>query len=383
MPLDTAGATMRTPAEVPSGESTITRIALLVAAVVGPLAAAPEESPRVSVYNWSEYIDEETLPEFESETGIAVTYDVYDSNTILERRLQEASAGYDVVVPSGSFLARQIQTGAFQELDKSRLGTLNNLDPTIMAQVQRWDPGNRFAVPYLWGTTGFTYDAGEIATRHVDAPTQSWRMLFDPGVVSRFADCGVVLLDGPDEVVPAALNYLGEDPDTHDANVIARAEPLLRAIRPFIRYFHNSSQIQDLANGEICLAMGWSGDMLQARRRATESETGVAVHYAIPDEGALMWFDLMAIPASAPHPGNAHRFIDHILRPNVTARISNHVFYANANALANPHLARALIEDPSIYPSSEVQTRLYVVRPYPANVQRFVDQLWARIRDGS
>ena len=252
-----------------------------------------------------------------------------------------------------------------------------------MAQVRRWDPGNRFAVPYLWGTTGFAYDAAEIAARLANAPTQSWRMLFDPSVVSRFADCGVVLLDAPDEVVPAALNYLGENPDTHDVDVIAKAEPLLRAIMPFIRYLHNSSQIEDLANGEICLAMGWSGDMLQARRRARESGTDVAIHYTIPDEGALMWFDLMAIPADAPHPGNAHPFIDHILRPDIIARISNHVFYANANAQADPHLAPTLNGDPSIYPLPEVQTRLYVTRPYPASVQRFVGRLWAGVRDGS
>ena len=353
-----------------------------VSAVAAFLAAATAlaEDAVVNVYNWSDYIDEEILAEFEAETGIKVVYDVFDSNNILETKLLTGSTGYDVVVPSGTFLARQIQAGVFQKLDKSRLPNIGNMDEAIMARVRQWDPENSHAVNYMWGTTGFGLNTQKIAARDANAPTGSWRLLFDPEVVSKFADCGVYLMDEPDEVIPAALNFIGEDPDSHDTDVIAKAEPVLMAIRPHIRRFHNAAQINDLANGDICLAMGWSGDMLQARDRAYEAENDVEIEYVIPDEGALMWFDMMAIPADAPHPGNAHRFIDYIMRPEVIAKASNYVFYANGNAAATAHLDPELIEDPGIYPPDTARARLYVTSPYPAEVQRFVTRLWTRVK---
>ena len=205
-------------------------------------------------------------------------------------------------------------------------------------------------------------------------------MLFDPDVVAKFADCGVYMMDEPDEVVPAVLNFIGEDPNSHDTDVIAKVEPVLLAIRPHIRRFHNSAQINDLANGDICLSMGWSGDMLQARDRAYEAENGVDIAYVIPDEGALSWFDMMAIPADAPHPGNAHKFIDYILRPEVIAKASNYVYYANGNAASTPLLDAEITEDPGIYPTDEARKGLYVTNPYPLKVQRFITRMWTRIK---
>ena len=353
---------------------------VVAAALLAATTAFAEEEAVVNVYNWSDYIDEEILTEFEAETGIKVVYDVFDSNNILETKLLTGSTGYDVVVPSGTFLARQIQAGIFQPLDKSQLANLGNMDETIMSVVSQWDPDNQYAINYMWGTTGFGYNIDKIAERAPDAATSSWGMLFDPDVVSQFADCGVYMMDEPDEVVPAVLNYIGEDPNSHDTDVIAKVEPVMLAIRPHIRRFHNSAQINDLANGDICLTMGWSGDMLQARDRAWEAENNVEIAYVIPDEGALSWFDMMAIPADAPHPGNAHTFLDYIMRPEVIAKASNYVYYANGNAASTPLLDAEITEDPGIYPTEEARKGLYVTNPYPPKVQRFITRMWTRIK---
>lgn len=353
-------------------------LAALVSALV--VSSAGAEPPVVRVHNWSDYIDPKILTDFEAETGIGVVYETFDSNRALEDRLLAGNSGYDVVVPSGSFLARQIGKGVFRPLDKDRLSNMGNMDPAIMARVRRWDPENRHAVPYMWGTTGIGFDTETIAARDPAAPVRSWRMLFDPGTVSKFADCGVWLLDAPDEVIPAALIYLGENPDSPDPGVIARAGPVLRAVRPYIRRFSNSAQIEALAKGEICLAMGWSGDMLQARERARAAGKGVRIDYAIPEEGALMWFDMMAIPADAPRPGNAHRFIDYLMKPEVIARVSNYVFYANANAAATRHLDPGLAGDPAVHPPPGVRKRLHVTGPWPEEVRRFADALWERVK---
>ncbi len=352
----------------------------IAAAALLAATSAFAEDAVVNVYNWSDYIDEDILTEFEAETGIKVVYDVFDSNNILETKLLTGSTGYDVVVPSGTFLARQIQAGVFQPLDISQLANIGNMDETIMARVSQWDPDNTYAVNYMWGTTGFGYNTEKVAARDAEAPTGSWRMLFDPEVVAKFADCGVYVMDEPDEVIPAVLNYLGEDPNSHDTDVIASAEPVLLAIRPHVRRFHNSAQINDLANGDICLTMGWSGDMLQARDRADEAGNNVEIAYVIPQEGALMWFDMMAIPVDAPHPANAHRFIDYIMRPDVIAKASNYVYYANGNAASTLLLDAEVTEDPGIYPPDEVRAKLYVTNPYPPKVQRFVNRLWTRIK---
>ena len=358
------------------------RILLTAAAVLLAVTGSLAEDGRVHVYNWTDYIDKRILVEFEAEAGIRVVYDVFDSNRTLEARLLSGNTGYDVVVPSGGFLARQIQAGLFQPLDKSRLPNLRHMDGTIAARVRQWDPGNRYAVTYMWGTTGIGFDSAKVAARDPGAPTGSWRMLFDPAVVSKFADCGVVLLDEPGEVIPAVLNFLGLDPASQDVGVIARAEPVLKAIRPHVRGFFNAAQIDRLAGGEVCLVMGWSGDMLQARKRASEAGNDVRIVYAIPDEGAQMWFDMMAIPADAPRPANAHRFIDYLMRPEVIAKASNHVLFANGNAAATAHLNPELLADPGIYPPASVRDKLYVTQPYPAEVERFMAVLWSRIKGG-
>jgi len=358
------------------------RMALTIVAVLLAAAAALAGDRTVHVYNWTDYIDKAILAEFEAETGIKVVYDVFDSNRTLETKLLAGNTGYDVVVPTGSFLARQIRARLFQPLDKSRLANIRHMDESIAARVRQWDPGNRYAVTYMWGTTGIGYDRAKVAARHPRAPTNSWSMLFDPKVVARFADCGVYLLDEPEEVVPAVLNYLGLDPASHDTAVIVRAEPVLKAVRPHVRAFHNTAQMDGLANGNACLAMGWSGDMLQARERAGAAGNETRIAYVIPEEGAQMWFDLMAIPADAPRPGNAHRFIDYILRPEVIAKASNHVFYANGNAAAKAHLDRELLEDPGVHPPPSVRKKLYVTHPYPVETEWFVTSLWNRIKEG-
>ncbi|SLN16399.1 polyamine ABC transporter substrate-binding protein [Oceanibacterium hippocampi] len=334
----------------------------------------------VHVYNWSDYIDEEILSDFEQETGIKVVYDVFDSNDILETKLLTGGTGYDVVVPTGTFLNRQIQAGVFQPLDKSKLPNIANMDPAIMKRVAIHDPDNKYAVNYMWGTTGIGYNVDKIKERMPDAPVDSWRMIFDPEVVSKFADCGIQILDAADELIPAALNYIGENPDSHDPDVIAKAEPVLKAIRPYISKFHSSEYISALANGDICLAVGWSGDVLQARDRAAEAGNNVSVEYTIPKEGTLMWFDNLAIPADAPHPDNALAFINYLMRPEVIAKATNYVYYANGNKASKSLVDPEVTGDPAIYPSDEVVDRLYVTTPYDRKSQRIVTRLWTNLK---
>ncbi len=346
-------------------------------------SAAPAEQPVVNVYNWSDYIDEDILAEFEAETGIRVVYDVFDSNDILETKLLAGGSGYDVVVPTGTFLARQIRAGVFRKLDKSKLTNIGNVWDVVARRTTTYDPDNAYSVNYMWGTTGIGYNEEMIAARMPDAPVDSWALVFDPDIVSKFADCGVHMLDAGDEMIPAALHYLGEDPNSHDPAVIAKAEAVLMAIRPYIQKFHSSEYINALANGDICLAVGWSGDVLQARDRADEAENGVSVAYSTPKEGALMWFDQMAIPADAPHPNNAHTFIDYILRADVMARASNYVYYANGNKASQALLDEEVIGDPAIYPTAEALERLYTTTPYDPATQRVVTRLWTNVKNAS
>ena len=337
----------------------------------------------VNVYNWSDYIDEQILEDFTAETGISVVYDTFDSNDILETKLLAGGTGYDVVVPSGTFLARQIQAGVFQELDKAQLPNIEHVWPEIAERIAKFDPGNAHAVNYMWGTTGFGYNIDMIKERMPDAPVDSWAMILDPEVVSKFQDCGVHFLDAADELIPAALNYLGMDPDSKDAEEIEQAAAHLEKVRPYVQKFHSSEYINGLANGDICLAVGWSGDVLQARDRAAEAENNVNIDYVIPKEGALMWFDNLAIPADAPNVAEAHAFIDHILRPEVIAKASNYVYYANGNIASKPMLEDDVINDPAIYPDDEVIGRLYTTTPYDPRTQRVVTRAWTRIKTGS
>ncbi len=354
-----------------------------LAAVALSAGAAAAQDKVVNVYNWSDYIDESILAEFEKETGIKVVYDVFDSNDILETKMLAGNSGYDVVVPSGTFLQRQIQAGVFQPLDKSKLPNLENMWPMIMERTQKFDPGNEHAVNYMWGTTGIGYDVDAVQERLGTDTIDSWSVVFDPEQISKFADCGVHILDAADEMIPAALNYLGKDPDSKETADIEEAGALLEKIRPYVTDFNSSAYINALADGDACLAVGWSGDILQARDRAEEAGNGVNVAYAIPEEGALMWFDMLAIPKDAPHPENALTFVNYMMDPEVIAKASNYVYYANGNQASQPLLNEDVVGDPAIYPSAEARENLYVTSPYGPREQRVVTRLWTKIKTGS
>ncbi|MDZ7823603.1 MAG: polyamine ABC transporter substrate-binding protein [Ahrensia sp.] len=337
----------------------------------------------VNVYNWSDYIDEEILAEFTAETGIKITYDVFDSNEILETKLLAGSTGYDVVVPTGTFLARQIQAGVFQALDKSKLTNLVNMDPAISSRLEKYDPGNAYAINYMWGTTGIGYNVGKVKEAlGADFAVNTWDVVFNPEIAAKLKDCGIYMLDTSEEIISAALNYLGLNPDSNAAEDIAKAEELLLSVRPNVRKFHSSEYINALANGDVCVAVGWSGDILQARDRAAEANAGVEVEYAIPTQGALMWFDNMAIPADAKNVAEAHEFLNFIMRPEVMAKASNYVYYANGNAASKPFLAEDVIGDPAIYPSDETVQRLYTISPKDQQTQRLLTRAWTKIVSG-
>ncbi|MBJ3777845.1 polyamine ABC transporter substrate-binding protein [Acuticoccus mangrovi] len=356
---------------------------LAVAASLTALLVAPAAGQEVvNVYNWSDYIDESVLGDFTAETGIEVRYDVFDSNEFVEAKLLAGSTGYDVVVPTAYFLSRQIRAGVFAPLDKSKLSNLGNLWDKITKETATYDPGLEYAIPYMWGTTGLGYVEEKILERMPDAPVDSWDMLFDPDVVSKFADCGIHVLDAQSDVLPIAMNYLGLDPNSKDPNDIRAGAELVAKIRPFVQKFDSSEYINALANGDICLAVGWSGDVLQARDRADEADNGVTVVYSIPKEGAPMWFDMMAIPADAPHMDNALKFIDFILRPEVIAKATNYVNYANANAASREFVDEGVLGDPAVYPPDEVQETLFTTTELPPRVQRVATREWTRIKTG-
>ena len=348
------------------------------------LSAGMATADEVRVYNWSDYIDEALLEKFEAETGLDLIYDVFDSNEVLETKMLAGSSGYDVVVPSGTFLQRQISAGAFQKLDMSKLSNSGNIWDVITQRTAQYDPGNAFSINYMWGTTGIGVNMGKVTQiLGEDAPVGSQALLFDPANMEKLAACGVHILDAPGEVIPAVLAYLGEDPDSHDPDVIAKVEPVLNAISPYVQKFHSSEYINALANGDICVAFGWSGDVLQARDRAWEADNGIEIAYNAPVEGALMWFDQMAIPADAPNPEGAHLFLDFILDAQNMADASNYVYYANGNLASQPLLVEDVIGDTAIYPDEKTLESLYTTTPYDARVQRTVTRLWTKIKSGT
>lgn len=336
----------------------------------------------VNVYNWSDYIAEDTVAKFEAETGIKVNYDVFDSNELVEAKLLAGNSGYDVVVPSGFFLERQVAAGLFQKLDKSKLPNLANMDPAIMEETAAHDPGNEHSVDYMWGTTAIGYNVGKVTERLGDQPADTWDVVFKPELVSKLADCGVTLLDAPAEVVATALNYLGLDPNSESPDDLKKAEELLLSIRPHVRYFNSSQYIDDLGNGEVCLSIGYSGDVFIAQAAAAEANAGVEVAYVIPKEGALKWFDLFAIPADAPHVDNAHKFIDFMLRPDIAAANTNYVFYASGNKAALDLIDPEVKEDPAIYPTAEVAAKLFPLKAHSPDYDELLTEAWQRIKAG-
>ncbi len=359
-------------------------IAGVAAALLALALPAYAEAPELHVYNWSDYIAPDTIANFTKETGIAVTYDVYDGNEVLEAKLLAGASGYDVVVPSASpFMAREIKAGAFRELDKSKLPDLKDLDPAMLALVAAADPGNRYGVPYLWSVTGIGYNRTLVEKAlGAGARTNTLALLFDPANAKKLADCGMSLLDTPQEVFPAALAYLGLDPRSRDLGDFDKASALIAKIRPYVRKFHSSQYINDLANGDICVALGYSGDVVQARNRAADAKNGVIIDFRVPKEGAQFSIDMLAIPKDAPHPDNALKYIDYILRPAVIAAISDAVSYPNPNLAAENLVKPEIRDDPGIYPPADVRKVFYVDLPAPRDYERARMLAWNRVKAG-
>ncbi len=348
------------------------------------LIAAPAAAEgTLNIYNWSDYIAEDTLEKFTAATGIAVNYDVYDSNEVLEAKMLAGNSGYDLVVPTSDFLQRQIAAGAYQPLDKTKLPNLANMDPDLMDAASAYDPDNAHSVIYMWGTTGIGYNVDKVTEiLGEDAPVDSWALVFEPENMEKLSACGVSFLDAPTEILPAAINYAGGDPMTTEAEDFEKAEAVLERVRPYIRYFHSSQYISDLATGEICVAGGWSGEVFIAAARAEEAGNGFAIGYSIPNEGALGWYDMLAIPVDAPNPEAAHAFINFVMEPQITADITNYVWYANANAASMPLVEEDIKSDPGIFPTDAAKANLWSSVAYDSRLDRTVTRTWTRVKTG-
>ena len=344
-------------------------------------AAAPEEKA-VNVLNWSDYIADTTVADFQKATGIKVTYDVFDSNEVLETKLLAGRSGYDIVVPTAPFLERQIKAGVFLPLDKSKLPNLKNMDPDLMQRVAAHDPGNQYSLIYLWGTIGLGYNPEQVKRALGTDTIDSWATLLDPRNAKKLAKCGIAILDAPTDVYGSVAIYKGLDPNSEKPEDLKVVEDTLAAVRPYIRYFHSSSYINDLAAGEICLALGWSGDVLQARDRGAAAAKPVTVKYAIPKEGAINYFDMLAIPADAPHPDNAHALLNYLMEPEVIAKVTNKVRFANGNSASLPFVDESIRNDPNIYPGPEVRARLHPDLVESQEFSRDLNRAWTRIRSG-
>jgi putrescine transport system substrate-binding protein len=354
--------------------------ALSVTAAALPAAA---QEKLVNVYNWSDYIAADTLERFTRETGIKVNYDVYDSNEVVEAKLSAGKSGYDVVFPTAQpFLARQIQGGIYQKLDKSKLSNLGGLEQGVLNSLEKADPGLQYSVPYMVAATGVGYNKAKIEELAPGAPVDSWALIFDPAWSSKLKDCGITLLDDPTEVFPAALVYLGKDPNSEDSEDLKAAAAVVDAVRDNLKYIHSSTYINDLANGDICVAHGYGGDLIQARDRAAEAKNGVEINVFLPKEGAQVVTDVMAIPADAPHPENAHIFIDFMMRPDVVGPITEEVGYANAVKGADKFVSEARRNDPVIYPPQATRDRFFSVAAKPRGFERLRTREWTRIKTG-
>lgn len=349
-----------------------------------PAAAAPAstEEKVLNVYNWSDYIDPKTVEQFTAETGIKVNYDVFDSNEVLETKLLAGNTGYDVVVPSASFMERQIKAGVFRTLDRSKIPNWDKLDPEVLQRVALHDPGNEHSVNFMWGTTGIGYNEGKVKAIDPNAPVDSFKLVFDPKEAAKYKDCGISVLDAPSEITGVALAYLGKDPNSQSEADLKLAEDLLMKVRPYIRMIHSSNYIDALANGEICVAVGWSGDILQARDRAAEVNQGNVIKYNVPKEGTIIWFDMFAIPGDAPHPDNAHAFINFMNRPEIAATNSNFINYANGNAASLSLINESVRNDPGIYPSAEVKAKLFPDLAESAEFTRLLNRSWTKFTTG-
>jgi len=358
-------------------------LAALALAAAAFAAGAQNTEPKVlNVYNWSDYIDPKLIDQFQKETGIKVNYEVMDSNELLQTKLQAGRTGFDVVVPSASFLANQIKAGIYQKLDRSRLTNYKNLDPAILKKLDAFDPGNLYAVNYMWGTSGVAYNEEKIKELDPNAPVDSFAMFYDPKEIRKFAKCGVSILDAPSEVVGTVLIYLGKDANSEKPEDLAAVEKVLMSIRPFVRKIDSSAYIDNLANGEWCLSLGWSGDVLQAADRATEAKKTFHIKYHIPKEGAVQFFDNLAIPADATHVKNAHLFIDFLNRPEVAAQNSNFIHYANGNSASLPLISAEVKNNPDVYPPPDLMAKLVPDLPESADFTKAETRVWQHFRTG-
>ncbi len=349
----------------------------------GATLPAQAQKKEVNVYNWSDYIALDQLKNFTKSTGIKVNYTTYDSNEILDAKLKTGHSGYDVVVPTASpFLVRQLAAKLYRPLDKNKLNNLKNLDPAIMGKLARYDPGNAHAIPWMWGTIGIGYNVEAINKRMTAAPVDSLAMIFEPSIVSRFVDCGVMVIDSPTDVIPAAMLYRGLNPDSKSKEDLDKAGEVVKAIRPYIRKFHSSEYINALAGGDICLAFGFSGDILQARDRAAKAAEKREIAYAIPHQGAELWIDVAAVPRDAPHPDEAHAFLDFMMEPKVAAESSAITGYANANVPATELLDKSISDNPLIYPGASARSRMYTISADAPEEVRARTRLWTAIKTG-
>lgn len=355
-------------------------LALAATALVSTAALAQDRV--VHVYNWSDYIDPVILEDFTKETGIKVVYDVFDSNDLVETKLLAGGSGYDVVVPTGPFLARQIKAGVFQKLDKSKLPNLTNLWPVVSERLAKYDPGNDYAVNYMWGTTGIGYNVDKVKAALGDIPVDSWDVLFKPENAEKLKSCGINILDASDETFAIAMNYIGKDPDSKVAADLEAGGEVYKKIRASVKTFNSSAYIDELANGDTCISIGWSGDVLQAKTRAEEAGNGVKVDYVIPKEGTYMWFDNLAIPADAKNVEEAHAFINYLMKPEVIAKASNYVQYANGNLAAQKFVDEAVLKNPSVYPGEATLSKLFTISPYDPRAQRIINREWTAIKTG-
>jgi putrescine transport system substrate-binding protein len=355
-----------------------------LACAAGAMAPASGQGDRVvNVYNWSDYVAPNVLDDFTKATGIKVRYDTFDSNDTLEAKLLAGKSGYDVVVPTAYFLERQIKAGIFQKLDKAKLPNLANLWPEISKRLAAYDPGNQYAVNYMWGTTGVGYNLA--AAKRVlggEGAIDSWDLIFKPENLAKFKSCGVDMLDSADDIFPAALAYLGLDPNSTAPKDLERAADLVSKIRPAVRKFHSSEYLNALATGEICLVVGWSGDIKQAQKRAAEAKTGVEIRYSIPDGRAQMWFDNLAVPKDAPHVAEAHAFINYLQEPSVAARNTNFIAYPNGNLASQKLIDKAILDDPTIYPPPATMAKLFTISARDIRAQRLINRLWVKVKTG-
>ncbi|MGF6165308.1 putrescine transport system substrate-binding protein [Pseudomonas sp. 2725] len=354
---------------------------LSLVALISTFSAATHADETVNISNWNGYIADDTLVNFNKETGIKATYDIHDSNEVLESKLMTGNTGYDVVSPSNHFLSRLIKAGAIQKLDRSQLPNWKNLDPALMKKLEVNDPGNQYGYPYMWGTAGIGYNVEKIKAIFGNTDvTRSWSLFFDENNIKKLSECGVAIIDNPTQILPITLNYLGLPPHSHEPADYKKAEQALLKIRPYVQYFHASKYISDLANGNVCAVIGFNGDIVQAAASAREAKNWVDIAYSIPEEGSTLWLDMVVMPKNAPHERNGYAYMNYLLEPKVIANISNSIHYANPNSAADAFVDPAVKQDLAIYPPKNVMDKLFTVEDLPAAIARLSTRLWTKLK---